>query len=80
MQQFQCGTCGGVIADPSKVSFQLPNPANTPARSREGPCRCAVPVVYGPPAGFASIPSMPSAKRPPADPSGDASRGSKRPR
>jgi hypothetical protein len=84
MHRSQCGTCGGVIADLTNVSFELPDPEKAPAAPREDPCRCARPIVYGPPAGFASIPKMRSVKRPapaPApEPDDGASRGSKRPR
>ena len=65
MESIHCGACGGVIGDPSKISYRLPSRMVEVAEAREGSCSCEIPVVYGPPSGFRSIPSMPSAKRGP---------------
>jgi hypothetical protein len=64
MQPLHCGTCGGVIRDSPNVSYRLPRSGERDPPPSEEPCRCATPIVYGPPAGFASIPSMPSQPRP----------------
>jgi hypothetical protein len=60
MEQRRCGGCGGMIEDLSTVSYRLPDPKLDVPAPRHGPCRCATPIIYGPPAGFMSIPGMPS--------------------
>jgi hypothetical protein len=77
MRHRQCGTCGGLIKDLSKVSFRLADPTVTVAAARAKICLCPTPIVYGPPAGFMSIPSMPSYKRPMVESGANANRGRK---
>lgn len=75
MQQLHCGTCGGLISDLSKVSYRLPSRTLSAPAGHGDPCGCPVPVIYGPPAGFASIPAMPAGR---VEPGAKVSRGPKR--
>jgi hypothetical protein len=78
MREVHCGTCGGVIGDLAKVSYRLPNRGAAELLPGEGRCECPVPVVYGPPAGFASMPTMPSAGPVQREPGAKLSRGPRR--
>jgi hypothetical protein len=68
MQLLHCGTCGGLIQDRSKVSYRLPRSDDDGPIDSNRRCVCSVPIVYGPPMGFASIPRMPRVSRPPTEP------------
>jgi hypothetical protein len=61
MTEIHCHTCGGFIADPTTVSYRLPDDTVTLAAPHTGPCNCALAVVYGPPAGYLSWPALPRA-------------------
>ena len=58
MTKIHCHTCGGVIADPTTVSYRLPDQATAPATLHTATCGCALPIVYGPPAGYLSWPGL----------------------
>jgi hypothetical protein len=64
MEQLHCGMCGGVVGDPARIAYRLPDLAITVAASHGQLCACAIPVHYGPPDGFSSMVSIPSVGHP----------------
>lgn len=59
MTEIHCHACGGFISDPYRVSYRLPAGGTVAiAIPQSGICTCAESVVFGPPAGYASIPAM----------------------
>lgn len=64
MTTIHCHTCGGFIADPTIVSYRLPDEEQSSAAvPHAGLCPCAPPIVHGPPAGYLSWPSLPKPAR-----------------
>ena len=61
MTEIHCHTCGGFIADPTTVSYQLADGTVAMAPPHTGLCNCAPAIVYGPPAGYLSSPALPRA-------------------
>lgn len=60
MTEIHCHTCGGFITDPTTVSYRLPDErADTAAAPHAAICACSPAIVYGPPAGYLSWPSLP---------------------
>jgi hypothetical protein len=59
MVDTHCHSCGGFIADPSRVSHRLPSPAAPMALPTNARCTCTPPILYGPPPGYLSSPGMP---------------------
>jgi len=58
MLDIHCHACGGFIGDPAHTTHRpLADPA-TIATPQSRICTCTASVVYGPPAGYASIPAM----------------------
>ncbi|HZH40230.1 MAG TPA: hypothetical protein VFD85_04435 [Gemmatimonadales bacterium] len=58
MLDIHCHACGGFISDPARTAHR---PAGDPAAiatPQSCLCTCKESVVYGPPAGYASIPAM----------------------
>ena len=58
MIEIHCHTCGGGIADPTTAAYRLPDSAQVETTPHAGPCACDQPIVYGPPAGYLSWPSI----------------------
>ena len=61
MIDIHCYNCGGVISDPSQVSYRLP--ASLMHKTFGAPptsalCTCTPPVIYGVPAGRSSSASQ----------------------
>jgi len=57
MSEIHCHTCGGLVTDPSTVSYQAPSDA-TPAGPHSALCACIPSVVYGPPPGYLAWPGL----------------------
>ena len=53
MNEIHCHICGGSISDPATVSYRLASVPVIPAKVSGTPCRCALAIVYGPPAAVA---------------------------
>jgi hypothetical protein len=62
MQGISCHQCGGFMSYRKRLSYRLPSFATPKATPHSGVCSCRVPILDGPPPGFASIPAMPSAR------------------
>jgi hypothetical protein len=60
MQGLFCYGCGGFMSYRKRLSYRLPSSAASRATPHSGVCSCSVPILEGPPPGFASIRSMPS--------------------
>lgn len=61
MIEIHCYDCGGFIGDPTQIAHRLPPNAthkSFAATPTSALCACRPPVVYGPPAGRASSPSL----------------------
>lgn len=63
MPEIHCHGCGGFIADPANVSYQLASDTTVTAVPRTGLCTCQPSIVYGPPAGYMSWPGLASVAR-----------------
>ncbi len=58
MSDIHCHTCGGFINDPGTISYRPPSDATLPAVPYSGLCACQPAIVYGPPPGHMSLPSI----------------------
>lgn len=63
MLTIHCDACGGFMNDPSNISYRVPVATEPAPAPHSGLCACTVPIVYGPPPGFASMPNIPSVHR-----------------
>jgi hypothetical protein len=62
MHTIHCDICGGMMYDEASISYRLATGTVMVAVPHSGLCTCPVPVVYGPPPGFASMPAVPSVR------------------
>ena len=61
MIEIHCYNCGGFISEPKQISHRVATNAAHgvfAALPHSALCTCTLPVVYGPPAGYASSPSI----------------------
>jgi hypothetical protein len=65
MHATHCHRCGGFMSYRRQISYRLPSATTLRVPPHPGVCSCSVPILDGPPPGFASIPAMPSALRGP---------------
>ena len=72
MHEIHCHGCGGFMSYRKRISYRLPSAATHRVPPHSGVCSCNVPILDGPPPGFASLPAMPTARGLP--PSGDSAR------
>ena len=45
-----------------RISYRLPSATTPRVTAHSGVCSCSVPILDGPPPGFASLPAMASAR------------------
>jgi hypothetical protein len=62
MHATHCHRCGGFMSDRKRISYRLPSAATPRVTPNSGVCACSVPILDGPPPGFASLRAMPSAR------------------
>ena len=49
-----------------RISYRLPSATTPRVTAHGGVCSCSVPILDGPPPGFASLPAMPSVRNAPS--------------
>ena len=64
MRDTHCYRCGGFMSYRQRVSYRVPSDTRPRVIPHGNVCSCRVPILDGPPPGYASIASMPSAVRP----------------
>jgi hypothetical protein len=62
MYQANCHRCGGFMSYRKRVTYRLPSATTPRVTAHGGVCSCSVPILDGPPPGFASLPAMPSVR------------------
>lgn len=62
MHETHCHRCGGFMSYRKRISYRLPSAATLRVPPHTGVCSCSVPILDGPPPGFASLPAIPSAR------------------
>jgi hypothetical protein len=61
MLSIHCHKCGGFMSYRKRISYRLPSATTPRVSANTGVCSCSVPILEGPPPGFASLPAMPTA-------------------
>jgi hypothetical protein len=60
MIEIHCHVCGGFIAELRMVAYRELEEGTRLAVPHSSYCTCVPPVLYGPPAGYASLPGIPA--------------------
>jgi hypothetical protein len=50
-----CHRCGRFMSYRKRISYRLPTPTTPRATAESGVCSCGVPILNGPPPGYASL-------------------------
>jgi len=57
-----CHRCGGFMSYRKRLSYRVPSATTPKVTAHSGVCACSVPILDGPPPGYASLPGMPVAR------------------
>jgi len=66
MRDTHCYRCGGFMSYRKRLSYRLPFAMTPRVTAHSGVCSCSLPILDGPPPGFASLPAMPSVRYAPS--------------